>query len=440
MSYNKGFGLIEVVIATFVIGVVAVGIASLITLTLKSSHDGQRRIIATALANEKMEMVRNLPYSSVGMVDGVPSGPIVSTEVVSRNGADYTVRTDIRYIDDPFDGTAGGNPEDALNTDYKQIRVDVSWNSTVNNRPVLLITQVAPKGIEGGESLGTLIFQALNAAGGGVANASVHLVNSSVNPAIDLTTSTNNDGKVVIPGLPISSGSYNLTVTKAGYTSEQTYSATSTFTPNTDHSHLTSIASAITNKTFSIDQVSSLTIQTSNAVTSDPIANVAYSLTGTKQIGTNSEGNPVYVFDVDDTTDGGGSHAYQDLVWDTYTFATDGVSTGYDIEETSILLPLALLPAADETMIVKLAPHTPLSLHATVISSVGSVISGATVQVTKTGYDETKLTSAAGQSFFADMPDNAEYTVTVSAPSYEQSTQQVLVDGTVRITMSLTPV
>lgn len=440
MSYNRGFGIVEVIIATFVIGVVAVGILSLITLTIKSSHDGERRIVATALANEKMEMVRNLPYDSVGTVNGIPSGPILQTEQINRNGADYTVATDIRYIDDPFDGTASDTPADTLNTDYKQVRVEVSWNSTVSNRPVLLITQVAPQGVEGGESLGTLVFQALNAAGSGVADASVHLTNTSVSPSVDVSTFTNNEGRVILPGLPESSGAYSLTVAKSGYTGEQTYSATGNFTPNTDHSHLTALAGQITNKTFSIDQVSSLAIQTVNAATQAPIGNVAYSLTGTKQIGTNSSAEPVFLFDVDETTDNDGSHTYQDMVWDTYTFAIDGGSTGYDISETSIPLPLALLPAVEETMTVKLVPHTLRSLHVTVVSSAGTVLDGATVQVTKTGYDQTKTTGATGQVFFFDMPDNAEYTVTVSAPSYEDAVLQILVDGTLRITTSLAPV
>src|SRR3989338_8338991 len=101
---SRGFGIIEVFITTFVIGVVAVGVFSLVALTMKSSHDGQSRIVATALGNEKMEMVRNLPYASVGTVGGIPSGPVLQTEQVTRNGSTYTVTTDIRNVDDPYDG------------------------------------------------------------------------------------------------------------------------------------------------------------------------------------------------------------------------------------------------------------------------------------------------------------------------------------------------
>lgn len=436
MSY-KGFGILEVLIATFVIGVVAVGVFSLITLTMKASHDGQLRIIATALGNEKMEMIRNLPYASVGTVGGVPSGPIAQTEQLTRNGSVYTVATDIRYVDDPYDGTASDSTPDLLNTDYKQVRVEVTWQSNQSTRPVLLITQVTPKGIEGGESLGTLIFQALNAAGSGVAGAAVHFVNSQVSPAVDLTSTTNSDGKVSIPGLLPSSGTYQLTVTKSGYTSEQTYSATGTFTPDTDHAHLTMLASNITNKTFSIDTVASLIVQTLDATTSAPIPNIAYTITGTKKIGTDANALPVYVLNANDTTDGAGSHTYQNLVWDSYAISIDGAATGYDIAETSMPLPLVLNPAVNATVAMKLVTHTPTSLHVTVLSPTQTPIENASVHVVKTGYDITQQTGVYGQAFFSDMPQDATYTVTVQAGSYQQSVQDVVVTGTTSVTFTL---
>lgn len=440
LSLSKGFGIVEVIIALFVIGVVFVGVASLMVLTIKASSDGQRRIIATALANEKMEMVRNLPHATIGTVGGVPSGPIASVEEVTRNGSVYTVATDIRYIDDPYDGTAGSEPSDMVNTDYKQIRVEVSWGSSAPSRPVLLITQVAPRGVEGGSALGTLVFQALNAAGQGVAGAVLHMTNSSVSPSVNITTTTNDEGIVTIPGLTPSAGSYELSVTKDGYTSEQTFDVTSSFTPDTDHSHLSALASQVTNKTFSIDVVSSLTITTRDAETSAPLGGIAYRLTGTKKIGTDADAQPVYVLDANDTTDGSGSHAYEGVVWDAYTVAIDGAATGYDIAETSKPLPLSINPGAQEALAVHLAPHTPASLHVTVVSPAGDAIEGVSVQVTKSGYDETKQTGLAGQVFFPDMEQNALYDVAVSADTYQSSVEQVTVDGTVGIRVTLVPV
>lgn len=436
---TKGFTIIEVLIAMFVLAVTVIGLFGFVTLILKSTNDGQRRIVATALANEKMEMIRNLPYDSVGTVGGVPSGPIVQTEEAVRNGATYTVRTDIRYVDDDFDGTVTSTPADLLNTDYKQARVEVSWTSDVSDRPVLLITQIAPSGIEGGDSLGTLIFQALNAAGEGVSGATVHLVNSSVSPAVDLTTSTNSDGRVIIPGLTASSGSYQLSVTKTGYTTEQTYTPTSSFTPDVDHSHLTAIAGDLTSKTFSIDAVSALTIQTVSDIGA-ALGNIPYTLVGSKKIGTDALGENVYLFNQEDTTDAGGSFSYEDMTWDTYSFAIDGDATGYDIKETSSALPLVIGPGTSTTLTTVLVPHEAFTLHVTVLTTAQEPISNASVHVTGTGYDTTLQTGEAGQVFFTPLPGQGDYTVEVTAASYQASSQVVPVSTGVRIQVPMSEV
>lgn len=433
----KGFTIIEVVIATFVLGVVFVGVFGFITLTIKSSHDGERKIIATALANEKMEMIRNLPYDSVGTAGGIPSGPIEQEEEVVRNGASYTVYTDIRYHDDPFDGTVSDNPPDLLNIDYKIARVEVSWTSNFPpNRSVLLITHIVPDGIEGGEALGTLIFQALSAAGENVAGVTVQLVNASVVPAVDLETQTDDAGKVILPGL-VESPSYQLLVSKDGYTTEQTYDATAEFIPDVDHSHITAIAGAITDKTFYIDEASNLTIRTIDDE-GNALGDVAYSIVGTKKIGTDSAGLAVYLLNAQDTTDALGTFAYENIVWDTYSFLIDGEAAGYDIKETDAVLPLVVSPGEERVLTVTLAPHQPFSLHVTVIDSANNPIPNASVHVTRTGYNKTQETSAYGQVFFDDLHGvGGEYLADVTAAGYEQNTQLIEIDGTTRITIQM---
>ncbi len=286
----RGFTLIELLIATFVIGTTVVGLFGLFMLSLRSAHEGERRVAALALANERFEMVRNLPYAAVGTQGGLPAGPILQREEVLRNGVTYVVRTDIRYVDDQYDGTAGGSSDedeqitichhppggqprtltigasswpahqahgdtegsceggpgtgsgDAYNADYKQVRVEVSWPSPYAPKPVLLISFIVPDGVEGSESGGTLDFQALDASGAGVSPATVRLINDATSPAIDLTTQTNEEGRVVLPGLPPSAGTYELAVSGEGYTTEQTYAATDDFLPDTDHAHLSALA------------------------------------------------------------------------------------------------------------------------------------------------------------------------------------------------------
>lgn len=436
MSSNKGFTLIEIVIAVFVLGTIIVGMFSLLTLTLRASHDGQRKIVATALANERMEQIRNLPYASVGTSGGIPSGSIPQSQQVVRNSDTYTVATDIRYIDDSYDGTATSNPIDIVNTDYKQARVEVSWTSTIPSRSVVLITTITPSGIEGGDSLGTLVFQALNAVGVGVEGASVHITNSATSPTINISTTTNSSGQVVLPGLPVSSGTYQLLVSKSGYTTEQTYAATSSFTPDVDHSALTAIAGTVTNKTFSIDAVSSLAIKTVDA-TNATLGNIAYSIVGTKKNGADASGNPTYIFSHQDSTDASGSHSYQNVVWDSYTFSIDGAATGYDIQETSVPIPIAIAPGTDTTVTVTLAPHTATSLHVYVLTSAGQAVPNASVELTKTGFDQTLQTDAAGQVFFGGLASNGDYTLAVTAAGYQAFTATTTVNGTTQYTANL---
>ena len=67
------------------------------------------RITATALANEQLEIIRNLPYSEVGTVGGLPHGLIPATQNLNRDGQDFIVHTIIRSLDDPFDGQVGSS-------------------------------------------------------------------------------------------------------------------------------------------------------------------------------------------------------------------------------------------------------------------------------------------------------------------------------------------
>lgn len=482
----RGFALIELLIAVFVIGTTLTGVFGLFVLTLRTAQEGERRVAAVALTNERVEMVRNLPYIDVGTVGGVPAGSIPQEEEVERNDVTYTVRTDIRYVDDPFDGEMPGGgsgeeritichqpgtsaertmgvpaaaldahlahgdatgtcalggegtpPGDEINTDYKQVRVEINWNSPNSMRSVVFITQVVPQGVEGGELGGTLDFQALNAQGMGIEGATVHIVNDTISPSIDLTTGTNEEGRLVLPGLLESADSYELTVSFPGYTSEQTYDATASFYSDTDHSHLSMIARELTGKTFLIDQVASLSITTQDEA--EAALSVAYNFQGAKTIGVDENGDSVYVIDDAGQTDGAGQANYEDLVWDMYDFTIDGVATGYDIKETSLLLPLTINPGDVLDMVVTLVPYTPFSLHVTVISPEGLPIDNATVRLVGLGHDEEQGTGMVGQVFFDELPGNGNYDLTVNAPGFEESVQVVELDNSDRVWVELTP-
>lgn len=444
---RQGFTIIEVLITAFIIGTVVTGIFGLFVLNISTNREGERRVVALALANERAEMIRNLPYDSVGTEGGVPSGAIKQQEDIVRDGLTYTVKTDIRYVDDPFDKLITDSPPDTLNTDYKQARIEVSWTAAGGaTRTTRLLLQVSPPGVEGGSAGGTLLFQALSASGAALAGATVTLQNSSVSPAVNITTQTDSAGYLVLPGLPPAIEQYALMATKSGFTTEQTYSATSSFTPGVAYRHLTMLAGQLTEKTFAIDAASAFTIRTQTTAQA-AVPAVAYALQGNKTIGTDAGGQPVYVVARSGATNASGQSSEEGLVWDSYDWTIDEVATGYDVKETSLVLPATLDPGVTAELTATLVEHQERSLHVTAVSPAGQPVDNATVRLFGDEYDVTLGTGAVGQVYFPNYPSvpltlipvDGSYTLEITAPGFQSYTQSVTVAGTTQARIELVP-
>ena len=206
VSSQRGASLIDVVVGSALMLVVFMGISAVFQLAVEMVSNNKARAGAVSLSGERMEYIRSLSYNSVGTAGGIPAGAIAQSEAVSLNGLSYTRRTFIAYVDDPADGT-GASDSNSIPLDYKVVRVDVSWTSKQGDRHIVLVTRVEPpNGMEvacpPSTPCGTLAITVVNAAAEPVANAQVHIVNSTTNPAIDVTTYTNTDGMVVFAGAP----------------------------------------------------------------------------------------------------------------------------------------------------------------------------------------------------------------------------------------------
>src|SRR3990172_4316620 len=146
----RGQSLIGILVALAVFSILAQAIFTVVGASFNFVSFNRARITAKHLAQEKLELLRNLPFDNVGTLGGVPWGPILREETITRNKLNYTVKTEIIYIDDPLDGPEGGIPDDTLATDYKRVRVEVSWEGVATSRknPVVLLSDIAPKGVE----------------------------------------------------------------------------------------------------------------------------------------------------------------------------------------------------------------------------------------------------------------------------------------------------
>lgn len=275
VASSRGVTLIDAVIGSALILVAFVGIAAVFRLSIDVVTNNRARAGAIALANEWMEYVRSLEYDDVGTIGGIPAGPVPQEETVELNGVSYMRRTTIQYVDDPYDGIGAadtfptGSP---VFVDYKAVRVAISWQSRFGERAVYFVTRVEPQnGVEVAcdYPCGTLSISVAGAFAQPVQGARVRVVNTSISPAVDLTTYTNISGQVVLAGAPVASG-YEVMVTKPGYNSAQTYGA-GPGNPSPSPQHQQVFQNQTTSLTFAppssgIDALASKTIYTYDAI------------------------------------------------------------------------------------------------------------------------------------------------------------------------------
>ncbi len=387
-KYSKGFTLMETIVAMAIFMTVSVGLYQGFTRTLKLMSVVKVKELATNLANEQFEIARNLPYASVGTISGIPAGVFAQSQTIVRDGRTFDVTITVRNIDDPFDGTLGGTPNDLSPADMKLMEIIVDCTSCTEIAPVTMTTKIAPKNLETASTNGALVIKVLDASGVPVSAANVHIVNSSVVPIVDINDVTGTDGTLTIVDAPPSVDGYNITVTKSGYSTEKTYPVGAVANPNPNKADITVIIQQISQMSFAIDKTSTAPVTTFDSQCS-PTPNFDFDVTGSKLIGTSPD---TIKYSQSFTSNGSGNITISDLEWDTYNIV--GTDASYDIIGTNPLLSLGVPPDTTQNIQITTAAKNGRRLVVVVRDqSTGLPVTDADVTLDNGGgYSSTKTT------------------------------------------------
>jgi hypothetical protein len=218
------------------------------------------------------------------------------------------------------------------------------------------------------------------------------------------------NGRYILPGALTCNACYQITVTKSGYSDERTYSNAEVANPSKPH--LTILQGQLTEVSFAIDELSTLNIATNSDRESGftPLSSLTFQMRGSKTIGTDTNGLPVYKFDQALTTNASGTLTMDNLEWDNYQIFMQP-NDPWDISGTNPLLPLLIDPNTTTDFTFALDTHTANSLLTTFVDPSGVQIASVSATLSDGGsYSETILSGESinpdfGQAFFGNLSE-----------------------------------
>ena len=283
LQQNRGFSLVEILIVSAIMLVVFGGLLISFRYSLELISHSRAKLTALTLANDNMEYIRSLSYNAVGTVSGIPSGLIPQVSTTSLNGIIFTKRVLIEYIDDDADGL-GMADSNGITTDYKQAKVTLEWTLRGVTKEVYLVTNIIPRSIETDVGGGTVRVNVFNDDTVPLPGADVRLINTTLIPNIDVTRSSDASGIALFGGAPAGSD-YEVVVTAPGYSTDQTYKATTTL-PNPARLPISVVESSVSTLNMFIDELSDLSV---TALASQVPNVITETFTGTGGIATSTD-------------------------------------------------------------------------------------------------------------------------------------------------------
>lgn len=441
-SKNLAFTLIEALVFLFIFTIITTTFYSVFSVNTRYTIDVKDRQSSAMIANEKMEIIRNLQYADIGTIGGIPSGNIATSENITVDGKIYAVRTFIKYQDDSFDGVY---PTDTIPNDYKIVKVAVSWTGAGDSSSdVELITRFVPPGLELVSGDGVLAINIIDSEGKGVSQASVHIENGDVSPSVNFTAKTDDSGNLMFPGAEESILAYKLTVSRDDYETVETVDPDSVEYNPTD-SHASVVSGSVNTKTIVLNKTSDIEIKSMDYL-GVVLPNVSFHLKGGRILGTDTSVPPANVYNIDHdySTELGGEKKLEEASPGQYVLSEIDPVSGYTLISSEPVSPITVLPNETKTIEIKFAKNDEDSLVIYVQKDSDSTpVEGATVHLTNgSGYDATVTTANDGVAIFplVAIPAFAsgDYNIEIKAEGFQDNNSTAMVDNFTAKTVKLT--
>jgi len=378
---NNGFTLIETLVGLAIFFIVASAVYSSFASLIRLANNNQARSIAVQLAAEQFEIIRNMPYTNIGLTNGIPNGVLPQNQSLNRGGIIFNVLLTVRNIN---------LSTSTVQASDKLVEVEVTCPGCKNFETVTLTGQISPANLQSAGSGGALVTQVFNGNGEPVEDATVS-VQSVATSSIQNTDVTNNFGILNIIGVPPGANMYKIIVTKDGYSRDETFPIGAVGNPNPTQPNVTVLNQQVSQTSFSIDRLSKLNFSSVSPLCV-PVSGMDFSLVGAKNIGV---GVPKYSQNL--ATNGSGVLSLNSMEWDTYTITP--TDNAYEIAGINPDSPFSLNPDSIKNIQLVVVPKNPQSLMVSVINSLsGLPVSGASVELTNAGYSNEKTT---GQGYLS---------------------------------------
>lgn len=396
-STSRGFSLVETLVGAALLVALGGGVYQAFATIGKGARLARAENAALALASERLEVIRGMDYDEIGVVGGLPAGPIPRRETVDR-GISFEVTTTVRSIDLPFDGTINGTPKDTAPADQKLVEVAVTCDSCRATSTVS--TRIAPASLEISTGKGALFVQVVDSAGLPVEGADVLVESVHATTSITIEDRTGVDGFLRVVDVPPGTAEYAVSVGNGPeWSTDRTYPPGGATNPVPTLPDANVVAGAATQVTLSIDRLATLEGRTLKA-TCEPVGGFDFDLFGQKTIGL-----ATYKYDAPVTTNASGLFGPITLEWDRYSAEpTDG---SWTLAGTNPPQPFMVEAGAEAYSQLVVTAKVPKALLVTVLDAGTDLpISNAQVTLSRTGWSAVGTTGlgAASQTGWSGGP------------------------------------